>query len=75
MKTKVINITVNDCRQCPFYKKFGIRSAPGCGHFKYKLDIFGVKELPNNNEVDDMSRTIVGVFTGGIPDWCPLEDL
>lgn len=75
MKTKVINLTVNDCRQCPFYKKFGVRNAPGCGHFKYKLEPFGVKILPNINETDEYNHSIVAVFTGGIPDWCPLEDL
>lgn len=75
MTTKVINLTVNDCRQCPFHRKFGQRAAPGCSHFKFKLDAFGVKELPNHNETDEYNRAIIGVFNGGIPDWCPLQDL
>ena len=74
MTTKVINLSVNAGRQCPCHRKYGKRSAPGCSHFKFKLDAFGVKELPNHNEIDDLSRCVVGVFNGGIPDWCPLED-
>lgn len=72
---KILNMTIDDCKKCPFYRHFGRRAAPGCGHFLYSMDAFGVKELPNKNETDPYNRSTVGVFLGGVPDWCPLPDL
>jgi hypothetical protein len=75
MKMKTLNITICDCKQCPFYRRFGQRAAPGCSHFSYRNDAFGVRELPNKDEIDPYNGAARGVFVGEIPDWCPLDDV
>ena len=72
---KKMELTIDDCKRCPFFRHFGTRAAPGCGHFVYRLDAFGVRELPNTNENDPYNGATAGVFAGGIPDWCPLDEV
>lgn len=71
---KVVHVIVDSCRACPYFRKIGIRLAPGCGHNEHHTNPFHVRELPNENEIDPYTNTITAKFTGGIPDWCPLED-
>ena len=72
---KKLDVTITDCKECPFFRHFGIRGAPGCGHFRHRLNAFSVRELPNKNETDPYNLSTIGVFAGGIPDWCPLEEV
>lgn len=67
-------IPVASCPVCPYYRRFGRRAAPGCGHPVFRLEPFGVRELPNENEVDPHNQATVAHFTGKeIPEWCALD--
>lgn len=70
---KTINISINDCRKCPYYKIFG-RSAPGCAHPTFILNPFSVRELPSTSKTDPYNGSTFRVSIGDIPNWCPLED-
>lgn len=72
---KKIEQTIDRCKQCPFYKTFGRRNAPGCKHPEHHLQPFSVKPLSfTEGPTDPYNGVLLLNCVGVIPDWCPLPD-